>query len=80
MKKDLEPTWKKSSIKREYFDKIRNKNQKVGEAYFNAFKDHIARETEFDKVLFIEFIEFMNKSSLIDARAKDLILNFVKPM
>lgn len=80
MKKDLESTWKKSSIKREYFDKIRNKNQKVGEAYFNAFKDHIARETEFDKVFLIDYITLICDHGIIDEFAKNLLLNTIKVM
>jgi len=67
-------------MKDEYFKFIRNENKSIGMAYLNVYEEILKSEKEFDKVSLIKFIEALKETNVIDGRANDILLKFIKPM
>jgi hypothetical protein len=64
----------------EYFKLIRNDNEHVGRAYFDAYTDCMIQKDSFDKISLIKFIKATNDCGVINETAKNILLEFIKPM
>lgn len=66
--------------KTNHFKLIRDDNEKVARAYFDAYTHYIIEKDCFNKISLIKFIKTTNDCGVIDERAKNILLEFIKQM